>query len=211
MKTSARTISGLEPMLSIEELAEYLALPVRTLYDWRQSGRGPRAIHVDRQLRYFVSDVQAWLEEQREPAPADASPGSSEGVDQRGRRMNVQRNPRDIVRAIVIADYSPVVSSIEIVREKQGGDEAAIAVSFEDEKGVARRGVFGLRKQADGMWRPSGGSLGSARLSSERDVWMMWGGWGGDSRERTRPRWLGCRPGRGVGPSHRRHDGPDAR
>ena len=78
MTTSARTTGGLEPMLSIEELAEYLALPVRTLYDWRQCGRGPRAIHVGRQLRYFVCDVQAWLEEQREVPPA-GSPKAADG------------------------------------------------------------------------------------------------------------------------------------
>jgi predicted DNA-binding transcriptional regulator AlpA len=77
METSSRVISGLEPMLSIEDLAEYLALPVRTLYDWRQCGRGPRAIHVGRQLRYFVSDVQSWLQEQREAA--DGASGSSDG------------------------------------------------------------------------------------------------------------------------------------
>jgi hypothetical protein len=99
--------------------------------------------------------------------------------------MNVQPNAHDIVRAIVIADYSPVVTSIEIAREKQAGDEAAIAVAFEDENGVQRRGVFALRKQPDGLWRPNGGFMGSARLPSERDVWMTWGGWGGDSRKRT--------------------------
>jgi hypothetical protein len=99
--------------------------------------------------------------------------------------MNVQPNPRDIVRAMVIADYSPVATSIEIAREKQAGDEAAIAVAFEDGNGVQRRGVFGLRKEPDGRWRPSGGFMGSARLTGERDVWMEWGGWGGDSRKRT--------------------------
>lgn len=67
----ARVIAGLELMLTIDELAGYLALPVRTLYDWRLSGRGPRAVHVGRQLRYLVSDVQAWLAEQRETAPGE--------------------------------------------------------------------------------------------------------------------------------------------
>jgi hypothetical protein len=41
--------------LSIDELAEYLAVPVRTLYDWRLSGRGPRALHVGPSLRYRAS------------------------------------------------------------------------------------------------------------------------------------------------------------
>lgn len=68
METTTHT-RGLEPMLSIEELSDYLAVPVRTLYDWRLSGRGPRAVHVGRQLRFLVTDIQAWLEAQREAAP----------------------------------------------------------------------------------------------------------------------------------------------
>lgn len=66
METSSRNIGGLELMLTIDELSDYLAVPVRTLYDWRLSGRGPRAVHVGRQLRYFISDVQAWLDSRRE-------------------------------------------------------------------------------------------------------------------------------------------------
>ena len=61
--------SGLEPLLSIEELSEYLHIPVKTLYDWRLTGRGPCAVHVGRQLRYFVSDVHDWLASQREQQP----------------------------------------------------------------------------------------------------------------------------------------------
>jgi hypothetical protein len=41
METTAPTLSGLEPLMSIEELSEYLNVPVRTLYDWRLSGKGP--------------------------------------------------------------------------------------------------------------------------------------------------------------------------
>ncbi len=33
---------GLEPLIGVEELAEYLGVPVRTVYDWRLSGRAPR-------------------------------------------------------------------------------------------------------------------------------------------------------------------------
>lgn len=69
METPTRTVGGLESMLTIDELAEYLVIPVRTLYDWRQAGRGPRAVHVGRQLRYLISDVQGWLEQQREDTP----------------------------------------------------------------------------------------------------------------------------------------------
>lgn len=67
--------SGLEPLLSIEELSEYLNVPVRTLYDWRLNGKGPVAVHVGRQLRYFVSDVQEWLARQRESEPGHLPDG----------------------------------------------------------------------------------------------------------------------------------------
>ena len=63
------TSGGLEPLLNIEELSDYLRVPVRTLYDWRLAGKGPCAVHVGRQLRYFVSDVRDWLTEQRELEP----------------------------------------------------------------------------------------------------------------------------------------------
>lgn len=71
METSSRPVAGLEPMLSVEELAEYLGKPVRTIYDWRLSGRGPRAVHVGRSLRYRVCDVQAWLDAQLERVPGE--------------------------------------------------------------------------------------------------------------------------------------------
>ena len=40
METTTSTLSGLEPLLSIEELAEYLDVPVTTIYDWRSTARG---------------------------------------------------------------------------------------------------------------------------------------------------------------------------
>ena len=49
METNTTTLSGLEPLLSMEELSEYLNVPMRTLYDWRLAGKGPCAVHVGRQ------------------------------------------------------------------------------------------------------------------------------------------------------------------
>lgn len=76
METTTPTLSGLEPLISIEELSEYLHVPVRTLYDWRLAGKGPCAIHVGRQLRYFVSDVHDWLASQREREPGHVPEGA---------------------------------------------------------------------------------------------------------------------------------------
>jgi excisionase family DNA binding protein len=59
------TLSGLEPLIGIEELAEYLGVPIKTLYKWRQEGAGPCSVRVGRHIRYFVSDVRDWLSQQR--------------------------------------------------------------------------------------------------------------------------------------------------
>ncbi len=44
------------------EVAEYLEIPIATLYGWRTKGDGPTAIKVGRHLRYRSSDVERWLE-----------------------------------------------------------------------------------------------------------------------------------------------------
>ncbi len=55
--------AGLERLLTIEELSDYLGVPVRTLYDWRVDHRGPKAVHAGRALRYPESAVRAWIQE----------------------------------------------------------------------------------------------------------------------------------------------------
>lgn len=63
------TLSGLEPLLTIEALAEYLDVPVTTIRDWRTDGKGPCAIRVGGRVRFAESDVLHWLIEQRETEP----------------------------------------------------------------------------------------------------------------------------------------------
>jgi len=75
MDSTTPILSGLEPLMSIEELSEYLHVPVRTLYDWRLAGRGPCAVHIGRQIRYFASDVHEWLRQNREAEPGRAPQG----------------------------------------------------------------------------------------------------------------------------------------
>lgn len=38
MKTETNPLSGPDPLVSITDLAEYLGVPVKTIYKWRQSG-----------------------------------------------------------------------------------------------------------------------------------------------------------------------------
>ncbi|GAA4722089.1 hypothetical protein GCM10023350_00140 [Nocardioides endophyticus] len=64
-------MNGLESLLSIEELAEYLDVPVTTIRDWRTDSKGPCAIKVGGRVRFATSDVAAWLSSQRETVPGD--------------------------------------------------------------------------------------------------------------------------------------------
>lgn len=43
------------------EVADFLQVPVKTLYQWRYEGKGPRACRVGRHLRYRWQDVELWL------------------------------------------------------------------------------------------------------------------------------------------------------
>jgi excisionase family DNA binding protein len=51
-----------EQLMTTVELAEYLEIPIATLYGWRTKREGPPAIKVGRHLRYRASDVERWLE-----------------------------------------------------------------------------------------------------------------------------------------------------
>jgi Helix-turn-helix domain len=46
MNTATTPTSGLDPLLSIEELAEYLGVPITTIYDWRVDGKEPCGVRV---------------------------------------------------------------------------------------------------------------------------------------------------------------------
>jgi excisionase family DNA binding protein len=56
----------LEPLLTIEELAQHLSVPVATIYDWRSRSVGPVAHRLGKHLRFAISDVQAWLGSHRD-------------------------------------------------------------------------------------------------------------------------------------------------
>ena len=51
-------------LMSIQDLSEYLGVPVNTLYQWRTKGYGPAGRRVGRYVRYRASDVDAWLDDQ---------------------------------------------------------------------------------------------------------------------------------------------------
>jgi excisionase family DNA binding protein len=52
------------PLMSAEELADFLGVPLNTVYVWNHRRQGPRAHKVGRYLRYRWPEVETWLEAQ---------------------------------------------------------------------------------------------------------------------------------------------------
>ena len=59
-----------DQLMTIEEVGAYLQVPIKTLYDWRHKGCGPRGMRVGRYVRYRRADVEIWLDSCRDPEPA---------------------------------------------------------------------------------------------------------------------------------------------
>jgi excisionase family DNA binding protein len=62
--STTMAMTGLDRLLNIEELSQYLGIPVTTLRDWRVDGVGPKAVKLGRAIRYPESRVRDWIEEQ---------------------------------------------------------------------------------------------------------------------------------------------------
>jgi excisionase family DNA binding protein len=56
-------------LLSPEELASYLGVPLATVYRWRSRREGPLGMRVGRHVRYRLKDVERWLDERLEQRP----------------------------------------------------------------------------------------------------------------------------------------------
>ena len=48
----------------VHEVAEFLGIPVATLYQWRHRGEGPPAMRVGRHLRFDPDRVRLWVSQQ---------------------------------------------------------------------------------------------------------------------------------------------------
>lgn len=51
-------------LLTSRQLADYLNVPLSTLYSWRYHDNGPPGLRVGKHLRYRWADVQAWVQDQ---------------------------------------------------------------------------------------------------------------------------------------------------
>lgn len=69
MKTSSPAATHALPyaddeLMSVNEVATFLRVPVATVRYWRHLGTGPHGFRVGRSVRYWRSDVIHWLDEQ---------------------------------------------------------------------------------------------------------------------------------------------------
>jgi excisionase family DNA binding protein len=49
-----------------KQLADFLQVPLGTIYQWRHKGQGPRGSKVGRHVRYRQTDVDEWLDRRSE-------------------------------------------------------------------------------------------------------------------------------------------------
>jgi len=72
MQSMTSPINPAQPkLLTIQDLAELLSIPVLTIYQWRSKHMGPRAMRIGRHLRWDAREVAAWLLTQLDDWDAD--------------------------------------------------------------------------------------------------------------------------------------------
>lgn len=64
---NAVSARGREDLLTIEELAQWLRVELKTIYQWRDRGEGPKGFRVGRRVLFRPSDVLKWLETRADP------------------------------------------------------------------------------------------------------------------------------------------------
>jgi excisionase family DNA binding protein len=63
-------MTDLPALLTIDEAAVYLRVPVQTLRRWRAQGTGPAAAKIGKHLRYRPDELDRWVKEQEGNGPA---------------------------------------------------------------------------------------------------------------------------------------------
>lgn len=69
-----------------------------------------------------------------------------------------------------------------MVRTRQVGDDAVVAVTFDGRTGDPVRGFVGVRRLEDGRWRGCGSWSSGVRDVAPEALWASWGGWRNASR-----------------------------
>jgi excisionase family DNA binding protein len=54
-------MNNTERLWGVEDVSEYLGIPVQTLYQWRTKGYGPAGRRVGKYVRFEPDAVRAWF------------------------------------------------------------------------------------------------------------------------------------------------------
>lgn len=57
-----------ERLLTSEEVADWLQIPLSTVRQWRADRRGPRGYRLGKHVRYRREDVEEWLADRSDDA-----------------------------------------------------------------------------------------------------------------------------------------------
>jgi excisionase family DNA binding protein len=55
-----------DPLVSRQEVADFLGIPAATLTQWAHNRKGPKYVRIGRHARYAWADVRQWLAEQEQ-------------------------------------------------------------------------------------------------------------------------------------------------
>lgn len=61
-------IGGHAARWTVNDVADFLRVSVKTVYKWRLTGDGPIGARIGKHLRYDPIDVVAWFESQKQAA-----------------------------------------------------------------------------------------------------------------------------------------------
>jgi excisionase family DNA binding protein len=53
--------AAMQKLWSTQELADFLGLPIQTIYQWRKRNYGPTGRKMGRHIRYRPSEVERWI------------------------------------------------------------------------------------------------------------------------------------------------------
>jgi predicted DNA-binding transcriptional regulator AlpA len=55
-------VSRIDRLWTVEDVSDYLGVPVKTLYQWKWRGEGPPVRKVGKYLRYDPAKVRDWFD-----------------------------------------------------------------------------------------------------------------------------------------------------
>lgn len=74
-------MTDLPPYLSLQQFADHIGVPKKTVERWNQRGQGPVSTRLGKYVRISRADLDAWLMARREPA--DKANGGASATSRR--------------------------------------------------------------------------------------------------------------------------------